>query len=186
VGRLRTFLQEPLVHFLLLGAGLFLAYGLLNRGGGGDSRTIVVTQAQLEALVAGFTQSVGRPPTDAEREALIQEQVREEVYVREATALGLDRDDPVIRRRLQQKMEFLTQDVAAQAEPRDDELKAYLAEHLGSFGGEPNPPAFEEIRNAVRREWLDARRNELNEKAYQEMLSRYSVRIDALKPVPPG
>jgi len=179
VGRLKALLREPLVHFLVLGAGLFLVYSLLNRSGGDDSRTIVVTRQQVESLVAGFFQTFQRPPTEAERDALIQDQVREEVYFREGTALGLDRDDPVIRARLRQKMEFLTQDVAAPADPTDDELKTYLAQNPGAFGGGPNPPAFEEIRNAVRREWMDVRRTELNEKAYLEMLARYSVRIDA-------
>ncbi len=53
--------------------------------------------------------------------------MREEVYYREALALGMDKDDLIIRRRLQQKMEFVSDDVAAQSQPTDDELKAYSA-----------------------------------------------------------
>ena len=47
--------------------------------------------------------------------------------------MGLDQDDPVIRRRLQQKLEFVTDDVAALAEPTDAELAAYLKAHADVF-----------------------------------------------------
>ena len=59
--------------------------------------------------------------------------MREEVYYREALALGLDKDDSIVRRRLQQKMEFVSDDVAAQAAPTDAELNAYLLAHLDTF-----------------------------------------------------
>ena len=74
----------------------------------------------------GFTRTRQRPPTREEWEGLIRDRVREEVYYREALALGLDKDDTIIRRRLQQKMEFVSDDLAAQAQPSDAELKAYL------------------------------------------------------------
>jgi hypothetical protein len=59
--------------------------------------------------------------------------VQEEVYCREAMALGLDKDDTIIRRRLRQKIEFVTDDVAALAEPSDEELSAYLKAHADTF-----------------------------------------------------
>ena len=68
-----------------------------------------------------------------EWEGLIRHRVREEVYYREALALGLDKDDPIIRRRLQQKMEFVSDDSAAQAQPTDAELNAYLQAHPDKF-----------------------------------------------------
>ena len=74
-----------------------------------------------------------REPNREEWEGLIRERVREEVYYREALALGLDKDDLIIRRRLQQKMEFVSDDVAAQAQPTDAELSAYLQAHPDSF-----------------------------------------------------
>ena len=55
-------------------------------------------------MVIGFSRTWQRPPTREELEGLIRDRVREEVYYREAIAMGLDRDDPVIRRRLQQKL----------------------------------------------------------------------------------
>ena len=84
-------------------------------------------------MVIGFSRTWQRPPTREELEGLIRDRVREEVYYREAMAMGLDRDDPIIRRRLQQKMEFVTDDVAALAEPTDAELSEYLKTHAEVF-----------------------------------------------------
>lgn len=126
-------LREPLVHFLLLGAGLFVAFGLVGEHSGSEPGEIVATQGQIDSLAIGFARTWQRPPTDSELEGLIQDHIREEVYYREALALGLDKDDIVIRRRLRQKMEFVTDDVAAQAEPTDDELSAYLKAHPKAF-----------------------------------------------------
>ena len=84
-------------------------------------------------MVIGFSRTWQRPPTREELEGLIRDRVREEVYCREAVAMGLDRDDPIIRRRLQQKLEFVTNDVAALAEPTDAQLAEYLKTHAESF-----------------------------------------------------
>ena len=130
---MKKLLREPLVHFLLLGAGLFVAFGLVGERTGSEPGEIVATQGQIESLAIGFARTWQRPPTDTELEGLIQDYIREEVYYREAMALGLDKDDIVIRRRLRQKMEFVTDDVAAQAEPTDDELSAYLKAHPETF-----------------------------------------------------
>jgi hypothetical protein len=233
-------------------------------------------------MAEGFSRTWRRPPTHAEIEGLIRDRVQEEVYCREAMALGLDRDDTIIRRRLRQKMEFVTDDVAALAEPTDDELSAFLRAHADTFRvqrqftfsqiylnperhgenlardteqllgqlqqagdkadvselgdpfllehkfqslpaseavkqfgekfaaqlGELSPgqwqgpvesgygvhlvrisertegrvPALAEARDAVRREWANARRLEANEKFYQELVKRYVVIIESPKP----
>lgn len=130
---MKRWLHEPLVHFLLLGAALFLVFGFFGKPNGGAPGAIVITQGQIASMVSGFTSTWQRPPTPEELERLIQDRVKEEVYSREAMALGLDQDDTIIRRRLRQKMEFLSDDVAAQAEPSDAELSAYLQEHRDSF-----------------------------------------------------
>ena len=84
-------------------------------------------------MMIGFSRTWQRPPTREELDGLIRDRVREEVYSREAVAMGLDQGDPVIRRRLQQKLEFVTDDVAALAEPTDAELAAYLKRMPMSF-----------------------------------------------------
>ncbi len=137
---MKRILKEPLLHFLLLGAGLFLAYRLMPRtADSGASGEILVTQGQIEHLAAGFAKTWQRPPTPEELAGLVRDRVREEVYCREALAMGLDKDDTVIRRRLRQKMEFVSDDIAAQAEPNDSDLNAFLMAHADAFRV---PPRF--------------------------------------------
>lgn len=133
---MRRFLAEPLLHFFLIGAALFVVYRLVS---GPDSAPgeIVVSVGQIEHLAAGYARTWHRQPTDAELKGLIDDWVRDEIATREAMALGLDKDDTVIRRRLRQKLDFVSEDVAAQAEPTDAELSAYLKAHPESFRVEP-------------------------------------------------
>jgi hypothetical protein len=130
---MKRLFKEPLVHFLVLGALIFAGYGLMNRSGTPAPGRIVISQGQLASMIVGFTRTWQRSPTREEWEGLIRDRVREEVYYREALAVGLDKDDLIIRRRLQQKMEFVTDDVAARAQPTDDDLNAYLQAHPDKF-----------------------------------------------------
>jgi hypothetical protein len=128
---MRTWLREPLLHFAVLGAALFLAYSLLNPAET-SSTEIVVSAGQVEALSAQFASTWQRPPTDQELKGLIEGYVRDEVLSREGRALGFDQDDPVIRNRLRQKVEILALE-ALSPEPTDAELEAYLAAHPERF-----------------------------------------------------
>jgi hypothetical protein len=130
---LMRILREPLAHFLVLGAALFLLFGTINRQGDREPASIVVSQAQVNHLATGFARTWRRPPTAEELDGLVRDYIRQEVYYREAIALGLDRDDAVIRRRLQQKLEFVSEDVASLAEPTDADLHAYLLAHRNKF-----------------------------------------------------
>ncbi len=134
---MKRILAEPLLHFLLLGAGLFVAYGLMSEPGRDAPGNIVVTVGQVEHLAAGFAKTWQRPPTAAELAGLVDDWVHEEIATREAMALGLDEDDTVIRRRLRQKLEFVSDDITARAEPTDADLHAYLQAHPESFRVEP-------------------------------------------------
>jgi hypothetical protein len=129
----RPLLKEPLLHFLVLGAALFTAYGVFNRELPAPPGEIIVSAGQIEHLAARFAQFQQRPPTTEELKGLIDQYVREEVLSREAMKLGLDRDDSIIRRRLQQKMEFVATDLATADEPTEAELAAWLAEHPDDF-----------------------------------------------------
>lgn len=129
----KSWLREPLVHFLLIGAGLFLLYEVLNRGESDAPRDIVVSEARVEALAENFARTWMRPPTAQEIKGLVDDYIAEEVYYREAIAMGLDSDDLVIRRRLRQKMEFISADVATATPPTDEQLQAYLGEHAEKF-----------------------------------------------------
>ncbi len=125
-------LREPLLHFLLLGAGLFVLYRLVA-GEDVAPNEIVVTSRTVEGLADNWQRTWQRPPTQTELDGLVEDYVREEVLYREALATGLDRDDTIVRRRLRQKMEFVTDDLAAQVEPSDAELQEYLDQHPDAF-----------------------------------------------------
>jgi hypothetical protein len=277
---MKRLLTEPLLHFLLLGAAIFVVYRFLGGSGTSDPQAIVVTPAQIAALAEGFNRVWRRPPTAQELDGLVREHIREEVYYREALALGLDRDDTVVRRRLRQKMEFLSEDTMAPVEPTDAELREILAARPNLFridrrysftqvylnpdarpdtlaedaasvlaelrqaGASADPaaagdrsllehsfndipaaeirklfgesfeaklagiesgewqgpvesgygahlvlirqrtegriPTLEEVREAVRNEWLNARREQARDSLYQSLLERYDVTIEAV------
>jgi len=134
---MKRLLNEPLLHFLVPGALLFGGFGLLNRGDEPQAGRIVVTQGKIENLQASFSRVWQRPASPAELDGLVQDYLREEVLAREAIALGLERDDTIIRRRLRQKMEFIANDLAAAAEPSEAELAEFLAKHPDRFRIEP-------------------------------------------------
>jgi hypothetical protein len=124
--------QEPLVHFLVLGALLFVAFDRWGAGGAGTSR-IVVTPGQIDAMASGFARTWQRPPTEEELKGLLDDHVREEIATREAMALGLDRDDTVIRRRLRQKFEFIAEDSIDATPPTEADLQRWLDAHPADF-----------------------------------------------------
>jgi hypothetical protein len=128
---LRRLLREPLLHFLAIGAVLFAAYALVTRHAK-PAGTIVVSRGQIETLTATFERTWQRPPTPQELDGLVRDYVIEEACAREAIALGLDQDDSVIRRRLQQKLEFLDVTGAA-GDPTDAQLAEFLQSHPALF-----------------------------------------------------
>ncbi len=125
--------REPLVHFLLLGLGLFALFGIVGDADDAPPGRIEVSAARVAQLTEIFTRTWQRPPTEQELEGLIEDHIREEVYYREALAMGLDRDDTIVRRRLRQKLEFFTDDLVASVAPTEKQLEAYLSEHADTF-----------------------------------------------------
>ncbi|HET6373019.1 MAG TPA: peptidyl-prolyl cis-trans isomerase, partial [Candidatus Polarisedimenticolia bacterium] len=122
----KRLLTEPLLHFLVLGALLFAGYRMVSRHETGPERLITVSRGEIDTMSAGFSSTYQRPPTDEEIKGLIDAYVREEILVREGVAMGLDRDDPMIRSRVRMKMEILVEEGAGLAEPSDAELQAYF------------------------------------------------------------
>jgi hypothetical protein len=120
------FIREPLVHFLVLGAVIFFISSLLRNPEADKQDRIVVTAGHIKQVIEGWSRTWQRPPAPQELEGLIEDYIREEVFYREALVLGLDRDDTIVRRRLRQKVEFLSEDMAGVAEPTDEELQTFL------------------------------------------------------------
>ena len=121
--RLLRWTRDPLFVFLLIGAGVFALHGLLRAD---ETRLITVTAAQVDGFTALWRTQTGRAPSEAELRTLIDDHVREEILVREARRLRLDEGDVIVRRRLAQKLSFLSEDVAALDAPDDAALIAYF------------------------------------------------------------
>ena len=131
---LSRLIREPLLHFLVLGACLFvLFYQTADPVDIAQPNRIAVTKADVDRLTAQWQRQWRRPPTDRELEGLVDAYVREEILYREALALGLDQDDVIVRRRLGQKLEFLFKDLAEQSDPEDAELERFLAENAERY-----------------------------------------------------
>lgn len=128
---MKRLLAEPLLHFLLIGAALFGLQALLQprQVEVPSARRIVISQGDLERLRLTWQRQWQQPPTVEEWQGLLEAHIREEILYREALALGLDRDDTIVRRRLAQKFEFLTQDLAASGPPTDAVLASFFEQH---------------------------------------------------------
>jgi len=126
-------LKEPLLHFLFIGACLFGLYIWINPAALQSDKRIVVDQGKINNLTMRFKRVWQREPTKQEIKGLIDNYVTEEIYYREALAMGIDKDDPVIRRRLRQKMEIYTDNLAATLTPSEEELNQYLHQHPDKF-----------------------------------------------------
>jgi len=126
-------IKEPLLHFLLIGACLFGVYSWLNPDAMRSDKHIVVDQGQVNSLAMRFKRVWQREPSKQELNGLIDDYVIEEIYYREALAMGIDKDDPVIRRRLRQKMEIYNDNLVATLVPSQDELNQYLQQHPDKF-----------------------------------------------------
>jgi hypothetical protein len=134
---MKRWLNEPLVHFLMLGALLFGAYGWLHRGESGSwdngADPVRITAKEIAFLTESWERLQQRGPTREELHALVAGYLKEELLGREARAMGLERNDPIIRRRLAQKVEFLVNDTARLTPPTADDLRRFYEANVESF-----------------------------------------------------
>jgi len=137
-------LREPILHFLAIGGLIFVVFAALDDRQEPTADVIEVTPERIDQLAAGYRSVWKRMPSTDEIDALIEAYIQEEVYYREALALGLDRDDTVVRRRLRQKLEFITDTGADLLEPAAGELEAYFAANEASYQRRSHM-AFEQI-----------------------------------------
>jgi len=137
-------LREPILHFLAIGGLIFLVFAALDDRQEPTADVIEVTPERIDQLAAGYRSVWKRMPTADELDALIEAYIQEEVYYREALALGLDRDDTVVRRRLRQKLEFITDTGADLLKPAAGELEAYFAANEPTYQRRSHM-AFEQV-----------------------------------------
>lgn len=136
VGR---WLGEPLVHFLMIGMTLFVFYGVINPKPehGVPSNRIELTADDLRQLSVAWVAQGRSLPTPEQMQSLVEATIREEVLYREALALGFDKGDTIVKRRLAQKMEFLAEDLSALPEPTSADLKTWFEKNANRFALPP-------------------------------------------------
>ncbi|MDA0790587.1 MAG: peptidylprolyl isomerase [Proteobacteria bacterium] len=122
--------REPLLHFLAAGLLLFVAFEMNDTS---HEVAINLTASDISAMRLLWESQWRRPPTDQELANLIELRIREEIYARQAAALGLDQGDGVVRRRLALKLENRIADLASLDEPSSAQLRAYYSEHREDY-----------------------------------------------------
>jgi peptidyl-prolyl cis-trans isomerase C len=134
IEKLKQLVREPLIHFLLIGAGIYAAYGFLaSNENNEDERTVTISAGDIQTMADQWTQLWNRPPTEQELTGFIRSHVRVQILYREALAMGLDDGDTVIERRLAQKLEMLARSLITPADPTDEILQAWLADNSEQF-----------------------------------------------------
>jgi hypothetical protein len=120
-------LREPLVHFMFIGAFIYLLYGVFAEPVAEETdKTIIVSAGEVEWMKTAWQKRWNRPPTQAEFDGLVQQYIKE-------TVLYLNKHDQIIRRRLAQKLEFLAKDLVNLIPPTDEELQTYFDEHQARY-----------------------------------------------------
>ncbi len=125
-------LRDPLVHFIILGGLLFVLVSLWGHGSG-KTEDIIITPEMRTHVANLFEATWQRKPTPSELDALMDDQIKEEIYYREALKLGLDQNDTIVRRRMRQKLEFLQEDASNEAPPTEAQLRAFYETHKAKY-----------------------------------------------------
>ena len=143
---MKRLVREPLIHFLVLGAFLFAADRYLQPASSGtpSSKQIQLSPDDLSQMVILFQSQWRREPTTQELARLVENKVQEEILYREALAMGLEKDDTIVKRRMAQKMRFLAEDVAAAREPEAAELKRWFEKNKAKFS-QPSRVSFRHL-----------------------------------------
>ncbi len=156
MSRIKALVREPLVHFLVIGAVLFVTFDLRQGDSGETENLILISSGQVDQFSAQFERTWIRPPTDAELAALVEGYIRDEVYYREARAMGLDENDGIVRQRMRLKLEFLLEDIAGEASPDDEQLTEFMLRHPDRFQIEPRISFTQVYLNPDKRQDLAA------------------------------
>jgi peptidyl-prolyl cis-trans isomerase C len=137
--------KEPLIQFLVLGACIYGAYAMFGTGDEVEGEyVIVVDDTRVQGFITAWQGRMNRPPTQQELDGMINQYLKEEILYREASAMGLGENDPITRRRLAQKLEFLTKDIARLKEPTEGELEQYFADNIDLYR-EPDLITFTQV-----------------------------------------
>ena len=143
--RVTRLFTEPLIQFLIIGACIYGAYAFFGTPEEDLRDTRVhVDSARINGFISEWESRWNRPPTRDEIDGLIQSYIKEDVLYRQAVAMGLNEDDPITRRRMAQKLEFLTSDLAMMVQPAEGELEKYFNENSEAYRA-PDRMTFSQV-----------------------------------------
>jgi len=143
--KLTRLFTEPLIQFLIIGACIYGAYALFGAPEEDFRDTRVhVDSARINAFISEWESRWNRSPTRDEIDGLIQSYIKEDVLYRQAVLMGLNEDDPITRRRMAQKLEFLTSDLAMMVQPSEGELEQYFSENSALYRA-PDRMTFSQV-----------------------------------------
>lgn len=165
-------IKEPLVHFIAAGIVLFILFGVVGSNDSEQEKVVQISKGQIDLMHSHWSRQLGRPPTEKELQGLIDDHIREEILMQEALAMGLDRDDIIIRRRLAQKMQFVSGEMLKAKEPTEDEISAYYEANKDDFR-EPGALSFLQLFFSV--DQRDAAASERLAKEVKAELYRKSI-----------
>jgi hypothetical protein len=159
---MKNFFNAPILLTTIIGIVLFILYSQVANYYEKKNRQIIVSESQIGLLKEAFTQTWNRPPTQDELQGLINNHIKDEVYYKEAVALGLDKTDPAVKRRLRQLMELILDD-NAQVYPSEDQLLEYMNENSDRFKSDAlisfRHVYFKPAENEIAEETLDGLQN---------------------------
>ncbi len=135
---MKKILKEPFLHFILIGISLFFIYGVVNSNVS-SKNTILINDFDVNDIIAKWEMQWKRAPTEKELQSLIALNIKQEIFYLEALKMNLDHNDEIIKRRLAQKMQFLSNDIAAMIKPTDEDLKDYYNNHADKY---LTPPSY--------------------------------------------
>lgn len=171
-----TFIKEPLFHFLLIGFGLFFLFEQVNKEEETSKKQeIIIKKSLLTQLSMDFIDENGREAKETEIQTLLEQAIREEVLYHEALAMGLDKDDKVIRHRLAEKIKYLFEDISIMDEPSDSILKSYAKDKPKKFDTSAD---YADIKDALKQAWIQKEQDKENEAFYQSLKNRYELVVD--------
>lgn len=134
MSHIKKFLREPLTHFLVIGAILFILFNLVNGPiDNNNTSTIIITQEKIDQLSKTFYDTWLREPTPEQLDNIIEQYIQDEVYYREGLALGLDKGDKMINTRIRQKVEYIVKGTANIPTPTENELSLFLEENKDKY-----------------------------------------------------
>lgn len=129
---MKKLLKEPLLHFVLLGFLFFGLYNAVNKKNDSES-VILIDDFDMNNIIASWEMQWKRLPTDEELKSLVDLNIKQEIFYQEALKMNLDHNDEIIKRRLAQKMQFLSNDLATISEPTDEDLQEFFDKNFEDY-----------------------------------------------------